>query len=154
MKTRRWAQYSSQHRFTIVASVLESVEDNLLHSFLDVEDIAKVKTSLSVEDNFDYGLYYCCSSEYQKWAWAMFIKYLLSPIVLLITIIIFAIGGGVLDSVIILVVGILVFLYWLAWVAWPMYYMKYMKYLPLSGSSSSSASSYLASSYLHFGVEV
>ena len=31
------AKYGSQHRSTLVASVLESVEDNLLHAFLDVE---------------------------------------------------------------------------------------------------------------------
>jgi hypothetical protein len=41
--------YGSKHTTALLASIIESVEDNLLHAFLNVENSAEVKVSVEAE---------------------------------------------------------------------------------------------------------
>ena len=74
------SSYSSKHKATMVCSVLEGAEDNLLHAFLDLEDSAELKVNTKAETE-SLPLRYC------PWLFWMFVKYGLATVVFLVSII-------------------------------------------------------------------
>ena len=73
--------YGSKHKATLVASVIESAEDNLLHAFLDLEDSAELKVNTKAETEFT-PVHYC------PWLFWMFLKYGLATAVFLVSILV------------------------------------------------------------------
>jgi hypothetical protein len=64
------SDYSSKRAATLVASVVESAEDNLLNCFLDLEDSSEMKVSTAAESDF-VPISFCSQ---MQWAFNMFLK--------------------------------------------------------------------------------
>ena len=63
------SRFGAKHRTSIVGSIVESVEDNLLHAFLDAEDASELQVHTDASANVDIPPP-CC-----PWFCRMFLKY-------------------------------------------------------------------------------
>ena len=84
-QTERLASaYAAKHRSSIVGSVIESVEDNLLHAFLDAEDASELQVKTEAQDSTEL------PPNCIPWCLLMFLKYFAA---LLVGITLFIVGG-------------------------------------------------------------